>query len=182
MPPFEIVRPTVAAIPVLAHVPHASTTIPAQERAAILLDDAALAREVVRMTDWHTDRLFGWAVDRGASALINRRSRLVIDPERFADQSLEPMEARGQGAVYTRTSDGEPLRTPDPDDRERIITTLYEPYHRALSTLVAEQLRPVRPVLHPRLPLLRDPTAGERGRSVSGPARYLHRHGPGAHA
>jgi len=92
------------------------------------------------MTDWHTDRLFGWAVNRGASALINRRSRLVIDPERFADQSLEPMEARGQGMVYTRTSDGEPLRTSDPDHRERIIATLYEPYHRALSALVAEQL------------------------------------------
>ena len=140
MPPYEILRPAAAGIAVVAHIPHSSTIIPPEERSAILLDDASLAREVIRMTDWHTDRLFGWAVDRGASAIIHRRSRLVTDPERFADQSLEPMEARGQGAVYTRTSHGEPLRVPDLDARRRTITTLFEPYHRALSTLVSEQL------------------------------------------
>jgi N-formylglutamate amidohydrolase len=140
VPPFEIVRPAAAGIAVVAHVPHSSTIIPPEERAAILLDDVALAREVVRMTDWHTDRMFGWAVDRGASALIHRRSRLVVDPERFAGQSREPMEAVGQGVVYTRTSDGQPLRIPDAEARARTIATLFDPYHRALSALVTEQL------------------------------------------
>jgi N-formylglutamate deformylase len=124
----------------VAHVPHASTVIPDADRATILLDDSALTRELVRMTDWHTDRLFAWTIDRGASAFLHGRSRLVVDPERFADPSLEPMESIGQGAVYTRTSDGQPLRQPDPVARQRVLDTLFEPYHRALSALVADQL------------------------------------------
>ncbi len=127
-------------MPVIAHVPHASTYIPAAHRDQILLDDAALAQELVRMTDWHTDRLFAWVADRGATAFINERSRLVVDPERFEDASQEPMEALGQGAVYTRTTDGQPLRHADSIARRRLIETLFDPYHRALSSLVADQL------------------------------------------
>jgi len=138
--PFEIIDPPDAALPVLAHIPHASTFIPDDQRAAIVLDEHALAREVLRMTDWHTDRLFSWTVGQGATALINRRSRLVVDPERFADAALEPMEEQGQGAVYTRTSDGAVLRVDDPTARGHTIATLFEPYHQALSTLVAERL------------------------------------------
>jgi N-formylglutamate deformylase len=139
-PPFEIVRPSIPALPIVAHVPHSSTVIPDADRAGILLDDRALTHELLRMTDWHTDRLFSWVIDHGATAFIHRRSRLVVDPERFADATLEPMEERGQGAVYTRTSDGAPLRDPDPVARQRVITTLFEPYHRALSALVTTQL------------------------------------------
>ena len=29
----------------------------------------------------------------------------MVDPERFEDDAREPMAARGQGVVYTRTSD-----------------------------------------------------------------------------
>jgi N-formylglutamate deformylase len=121
-------------------VPHASTVIPAEDRIGILLDDPGLARELSRMTDWHTDRLFAFAIYYGATAFVNGRSRLVVDPERFADATREPMESRGQGVVYTRTSDGTLLRHADPVARQRIITTLFEPYHRGLSALVTEQL------------------------------------------
>ena len=127
-------------MPVVAHVPHSSTLIPDAERTGILLDDAALARELLVMTDWHTDRLFSWAVERGATAFVHRRSRLVVDPERFADAAAEPMEQYGQGAVYRRTSDGAALRDPRPAERQRIISSLFEPYHRALSELVGAQL------------------------------------------
>ncbi len=127
-------------MPVVAHIPHGSTIIPAADRTRILLDDAGLDRELVRMTDWRTDQLFGWVTERGGTAFVHRRSRLVVDPERFADRALEPMEAIGQGAVYTRTSDGAPLRDLRPGDREAIIETLFEPYHQALAALVAARL------------------------------------------
>jgi hypothetical protein len=42
---------------VVLHVPHASTVIPADVRAGIVLDDAALARELLASTDHHTDTL-----------------------------------------------------------------------------------------------------------------------------
>ena len=60
----------------------------------------------MRLTDWHTDDLFGWLGDQGAARFVNRLSRFVVDPERFTDPDLEPTEAIGQGVVYTRTSDG----------------------------------------------------------------------------
>ncbi len=100
--------PSAAAVPVIVHVPHAATAIPAQERAGILLDDAALERELVRLTDWHVDRLFNWTSSLGATMYVNAYSRLLIDPERFPEDDRESMAQVGQGAVYTRTTDGRP--------------------------------------------------------------------------
>lgn len=138
--PFRIDRPVGRASPVVAHVPHAGTRIPATERRALLLDDAGLAHELLVMTDHHTDALFAWVVAQGATALVNQWSRLVMDPERFEDAVQEPMELVGQGVVYTRASDGRALRQGDARARARLVDELYRPWHRALSTLVDEAL------------------------------------------
>jgi hypothetical protein len=45
----------VGSTSVVLHVPHASTAIPGDVRAGILLDDAELARELLASTDHHTD-------------------------------------------------------------------------------------------------------------------------------
>ena len=113
-PAFDVLGPTAAARPIVGHVPHASLRIPPGERGGILLDDDALAAELLRLTDRHTDRLFAWIRDLGGSLFVNRVSRLVVDPERFPDDAREPMARVGQGAVYTRTADGDPLRAVDP--------------------------------------------------------------------
>ncbi len=138
--PFEVLGPTAAARPIVGHVPHAATTIPARERRGIHLDDAALAAELLRLTDAHTDRLYGWIRDLGGTLFVNRVSRLVVDPERFPDDAAEPMARVGQGAVYTLTTDGEPLRATDPEERSRLMTRWYQPYHAALEGLVAATL------------------------------------------
>ena len=124
----------------VAHIPHAGTHIPPWVRAGILLDDADLARELLVMTDHHTDTLFGWTVERGAVALIDGWSRLVADPERFDDAASEPMERVGQGVVYTCASDGRPLRAADGGLRARLVETVYRPWHQELSRLVDERL------------------------------------------
>ena len=62
------------------------------------------------MTDHHTDALFACVLERGGVALVNRLSRLVVDPERFPDDNQESMATVGMGAVYARTHDGRPLR------------------------------------------------------------------------
>ncbi len=140
-PPFQILPPTAPWRPIVAHVPHASTVIPPDVRAGILLDDAALARELVRLTDHHTDRLFAWLGGLGATALVNGRSRLVVDPERLPDDAEEPMARVGQGAVYMRTTDGRPLRAPDDAaGRTALLATCFVPYHAALEGLVGEAL------------------------------------------
>ena len=92
------------------------------------------------MTDWHTDDLFAWLIEHGATLFVARLSRLVVDPERFSDPGQELAEASGQGAVYTRTSDGRRLRGDDPRIRESLIGRFYRPYHAALDVLAMELL------------------------------------------
>ena len=127
--------PSAAAVPVIVHVPHAATAIPAQERAGILLDDAALERELVRLTDWHVDRLFSWTSSLGATMFVNAYSRLLVDPERFPEDDRESMARVGQGAVYTRTTDGRQLRELAPADRNQLMDAYYWPYTTALADL-----------------------------------------------
>ena len=118
MPPFKLLVPPGHRLPlIIAHVPHASIVIPPAVRKTIVLNDADLRREIVRLTDWHTDDLFSWIVEAGGSVFVNCLSRLVFDPERFADDAQEPMAEKGQGVVYTRTTDGMPLADIDPAER-----------------------------------------------------------------
>ena len=126
--------------PMVVHVPHASTLIPPAIREQILLDDAELAREIVRLTDWHVDDLFDWTLELGATLFVNQLSRLVFDPERFADDEQEPMAKVGQGVVYTHSTQGELLAEITPEERAKRIRDLYEPYHEALSAVVSDAL------------------------------------------
>jgi len=132
------VDPGAADSPVILHVPHASRHIPAEVRAGLLLDDPSVRRELDRMTDAHTDVMAG----RAAAAarlrpwcFVNRLSRLVVDPERFPDER-EHLLAVGMGAVYTRTSDGQPLREAD----DSLVEQWFRPYARAMTDLVDERL------------------------------------------
>jgi len=134
-------------VSVVLHVPHAATVIPADVRRAILLDDAALARELLASTDHHTDRLVEGldSVARGrVRTWVNAHSRLVVDPERFLDPAREATETVGRGAVYTRGFDGTPLRDADdpafPALRADLIARFFTPYHAGIEQLVADLL------------------------------------------
>src|SRR5512140_1808696 len=70
--------------PVLLHVPHAGTRVPAWVRSHLLLDDAALAAEIARLTDHRTDVLALAAAERAAVrpwVIVNPVSRFVVDVE-----------------------------------------------------------------------------------------------------
>jgi N-formylglutamate deformylase len=133
------IEPGAGGSPVLLHVPHASTAIPPEVRAGLLLDDVELAAELAAMTDARTDHIAAAAADRARArpwSFVNELSRLVVDPERFPDER-EEMAAVGMGAVYTRTSDGRPLRT---GDHSGLLARWFEPYARAMSQLVDDRL------------------------------------------
>lgn len=134
---FDVVTPQRARCALIAHVPHASTVVPERFRRQMLLDDAALERELVRMTDWHSEDLFAWVLESGGTMFVNRLSRLVLDPERFADDAGESMAKVGQGVVYTRTADGRELARVTARERAARIREVYAPYHAALSAQVA---------------------------------------------
>jgi N-formylglutamate deformylase len=118
------------------HAPHASTVIPAHERHELLLDDADLEVEIARLTDHAVVQAFV-PYDLQPDSIAAPVSRLVVDVERFLDNDTEPMAARGMGAIYTRTSDGRPLR--EPPSRWRRIELLeryYLPHHQRLTAAV----------------------------------------------
>ncbi len=92
------------------HVPHSSTTIPKSYRAHFSLDDDQLREEIRCMTDWHTAELFGAAIEAHGSSVEFPVSRLLVDPERFADDEKECMAAVGMGVLYTKTSHKTDLR------------------------------------------------------------------------
>ncbi|AXT86824.1 N-formylglutamate amidohydrolase [Aeromicrobium sp. A1-2] len=130
---------------VIIHVPHASRLIPAEVRDQILLNDAALERELDAMTDAFTDFIAQRIADTTLHRpwiVVNELSRLVIDPERSPD-AREEMNAVGMGAVYTRTSDGSPLRDDDELEADELIRTYFDPYATALTDLVDERLAKV---------------------------------------
>ncbi|WP_369198488.1 N-formylglutamate amidohydrolase [Streptomyces djakartensis] len=139
-PPFALL-PGAARSPVILHVPHAARAVPAAVRAGIALGDEELARELDHITDAHTDRIAETAAGLAGVTpwrFVNRLSRLVVDPERFPDER-EEMLAAGMGAVYTRTTHGEPLRPADADTGP-LVERYFLPYARAMTRAVADRL------------------------------------------
>ena len=74
-----------------------------------MLADEELREELNRITDHATDQIFQQAFP-AAQAIVFPVSRLVVDPERFSEDSQEPMSRVGMGVTYTRGSLRQPLR------------------------------------------------------------------------
>ena len=119
--------------PLLLHVPHASTLIPAEELPLFEIDD--LDDELLKMTDRYCDELF-----TGYESVVFPVSRLVCDPERFRSDDLESMSKVGMGAVYTSTSYGSLLRRVTPNRREALLQRYYDPHHIRLTEAVEKKL------------------------------------------
>lgn len=126
---------------VILHIPHDSSLIPAKERKHLHLNDAELHSEMLVITDHWTLDLF--ARDVSPSQVVRAGfSRLVVDVERFENDSEEPMSACGMGVIYERTSDGRRLREPpSAEERERMVSTYYRPHHDRLASAVNQSLR-----------------------------------------
>ncbi len=125
--------------PLCLHVPHASSVIPEDLRGDFLVGAVELASEQLRLEDRYTDELFGagWPAAQTWRAPV---SRLVVDVERFRSDDREPCAALGMGAVYVRGTRGQALRRPDPERREVLLKTYYDPHHRACEAATAQAL------------------------------------------
>lgn len=135
-------RPLLTLPPwVVLHIPHNSTLIPASLRKQFTLSDAELDDEILKMTDHHTQDLFGKGVN-SSQIVAAPVSRLVVDVERFEDDALEPMSGVGMGVIYTRTHDTKTLRRPiSQREREAVLDDWYRPHHRQLTNVVKSTLQ-----------------------------------------
>jgi N-formylglutamate deformylase len=121
---------------IILHVPHSSTTIPLTD--GYVINDDALAKEMLTLTDWYTDDLF----DSDENIMIKANfSRIFCDPERFTDDSQEIMAQYGMGVLYEKNDEGELMRVVTPELRKRILKDYYWPHHAKLSNAVNKQLQ-----------------------------------------
>ena len=124
----------------ILHLPHASTLIPKNLRQDFLLSDQELLEELNRITDHATDAIFQGAFPK-ANAIVFPVSRLVVDPERFSEDSQEPMSQVGMGVTYTRGSLRQPLsKLPSQGKRQELLERYYIPNHQKLTEAVEESL------------------------------------------
>jgi N-formylglutamate amidohydrolase len=140
-PPFERIDPRGPETPVIVEIPHAGL-----ESAPPFLEPmAAPARSIARDADLYVDALYADAPDEGASVIVARTSRYVIDVNRSeADVDAEVVEgARGDvrlhhGLVWRTTSDGEPAlsRRLTARELEERLELVWRPYHRELAAMV----------------------------------------------
>lgn len=117
--------------PLLVSLPHDGSEIPAA-LAARMTPEARGAPD----TDWHVSRLYAFARELGASILVPRLSRYVIDLNRGEDDtSLYPGQ-NTTGLVPLVRFTGEPVYLPgqEPEAAEvaERIDTYWRPYHAAL--------------------------------------------------
>jgi N-formylglutamate amidohydrolase len=117
------------------HIPHDSDVIPADIRPTFLLSEEELEREILTMTDHYTAELFDLGAD--TQRIVYPVSRLVLDPERFLDDTQEVMASRGFGVIYTKTSTGKNLcNVPSERERQELVNRYYIPHHTALTLAV----------------------------------------------
>jgi N-formylglutamate amidohydrolase len=143
--PFELLAPTGPETPVLVEVPHAGLDLPAP----FLEPLAAPARALARDADLYVDALYEDAPAEGASMIIARASRYVVDLNR-AEGDVDGEVVEGgradvrmhHGLVWRTTSDGEPAlaRKLRPDELEERLELVWRPYHRALASLIARKV------------------------------------------
>lgn len=122
--------------PLLVSLPHVGTFIPDDLQPRLV--ERALAAEDA---DWHLDRLYAFARDLGASVIVPRCSRYVIDLNRPPENTPMYAGTNNTELCPTRFFSGDPLyrdgQAPsDAEVRER-LARYWRPYHDALAAELA---------------------------------------------
>ncbi|MBS0388336.1 MAG: N-formylglutamate deformylase [Proteobacteria bacterium] len=127
---------TLGASPLVISVPHGGTALPADLAAE--LTPLALT---VPDTDWHVGKLYAFAATLGASMIMARQSRYLIDLNRPPDDAALYTTSPQTGLCPALSFAGEPLyrdgRTAVPAaEVARRRAQYWEPYHRELRALL----------------------------------------------
>ena len=125
--------------PLVVSVPHVGTGIP-DDVAAQLVPRALRTEDA----DWHLDRLYAFVTELGASLIVPRVARYVVDLNRPPENTPMYPGRNNTELCPTRSFAGEPLypdgRTPDDAEVARRVAIYWRPYHEALQAEI-ERLR-----------------------------------------
>lgn len=117
--------------PLILSLPHVGTTIPDELKSHY--SERALR---VEDTDWHLERLYDFAKALGASIIVPRISRYVIDLNRPPDDKPMYPGASNTELCPTRFFNGDSLyvdgAAPDASEVAHRRATYWRPYHDAL--------------------------------------------------
>ena len=140
----ELTRPQNAPSPVLVEVPHSGLQVPPEVESEI----NATPLSVLRDSDIYVDQLYRRAPENGATLLVSRVSRYVVDLNRGPDEvdsAAVPRHPRARhiparGVVWRARTDGTPLlRAPlTVEQFGRRLERFYDPYHDALRSVAAQ--------------------------------------------
>ncbi len=126
-------------IALLVSMPHVGTHIPVRLR-----DRFQPRAQDVEDTDWHLPQLYDFLGDLGASVLVPRYSRYLIDLNRPPDDAPMYPGAANTELCPTRFFTGDPLylegQQPGAAERQRRREKYWQPYHDALAAEL-ERLR-----------------------------------------
>jgi N-formylglutamate deformylase len=123
-------------MPLLVSLPHDGTAIP--DNIAVRLSSQA---RLVPDTDWHVARLYAFAGELGASVIVPKYSRYVVDLNRPPDDtSLYPGQ-NTTGLCPVAQFSGDPVylhgEEPSPDEIAGRVERFWRPYHDALGAEVS---------------------------------------------
>ena len=140
----ELTQPRITPSPVLVEVPHSGLQVPAEVESQIDASPSAMLRD----SDIYVDQLYQRAPEQGATLLVSRVSRYVVDLNRGpddVDSAAVPKHPKGRhlparGVVWRARTDGTPLlRAPlSVEQFARRLALFYEPYHRTLRDVAAQ--------------------------------------------
>lgn len=121
----------------IVHVPHASTFIPSDVWSDFLVSRAQVEAEAAASADLHTDEMARQAWPQ-AKVIQAKVSRIVVDVERYDDDSNEEMAAVGRGALYTHDHNHIKIRESLPERRrEELLTRYYRSHWQELRAKAA---------------------------------------------
>jgi N-formylglutamate deformylase len=117
--------------PLFVSLPHVGIELPDDQRWRYV--ERAFA---VEDTDWHLDRLYGFVRDLGASLIVPRYNRYLIDLNRPSENTPMYPGMNNTELCPTRFFTGDPLyrddSAPDPTEVARRVARYWRPYHEAL--------------------------------------------------
>ena len=140
----ELTHPRTPPSAVLVEVPHSGLQVPPEVESEI----DATPLSMLRDSDIYVDQLYQRAPENGATLLVSRVSRYVVDLNRGpddVDSAAVPRHPKARhiparGVVWRARTDGTPLlRAPlTVQQFTRRLELFYEPYHRTLREVAAQ--------------------------------------------